>query len=137
MGYAVPAAIGAQIARPDRRVVAVAGDGGFLMTGQELETAARYKLPITVIVFRNGMYGTIAMHMANRYGATAATDILNVDCAQFARSLGATGIAVKNGEAPAPAIAQALETDGPAVVDVQIDPDRISPRTTLSALLKP
>jgi acetolactate synthase-1/2/3 large subunit len=137
MGYAVPAAVGAQIARPDSRVVAVAGDGGFLMTGQELETAARYKLPITVIVMRNGMYGTIAMHMANRYRATAATDILDVDCAQFARSLGATGISVTSGDDLAPAIAAALATDGPTVVDVQIDPDRISPRATLTSLLTP
>jgi acetolactate synthase-1/2/3 large subunit len=64
MGYGVPAAIGAALAEPGRRVVALAGDGGFLMTGQELETAARVGVPVLVVVFQNGLYGTIAMHQA-------------------------------------------------------------------------
>ena len=72
MGYAVPAAIGAKLAQPERPVVAVVGDGGMLMTGQELETAVRYGIDITVIVLSNGLYGTIAMHQARRFGRCQA-----------------------------------------------------------------
>jgi acetolactate synthase-1/2/3 large subunit len=89
MGYAVPAAIGAQLAAPSRPVVALAGDGGFLMTGQELETAARHGLPILVVVFQNGRYGTIARHQSRRTGRPVAVDIGNADLAGFARALGA------------------------------------------------
>src|SRR5215208_863558 len=70
MGYGVPAAVAAKLAAPERRVVALAGDGGFLMSGQEIETAVRYGAPITVVVFRNGMHGTIAMHQAWKQART-------------------------------------------------------------------
>lgn len=134
MGYGVPAAVAAKLAAPDRRVVAVVGDGGFLMTGQEIETAVRYGVPITVIVFRNGMHGTIAMHQAREIGRTAGVEIGGVDLAGYARSLGAAGYTVRNPEELVPTLETALASDAVTLVDVVTDPDLISPSARLSEL---
>jgi acetolactate synthase-1/2/3 large subunit len=134
MGYGVPSAVAASLAAPDRRVVALCGDGGFLMTGQEIETAVRYGVPITVVVFRNGMHGTIAMHQAREMGRTAGVEIGDVDLAGYARSLGATGHTVRDPDELAPALERALASDGVALVDVVTDPDIISPSARLSEL---
>ncbi len=133
MGYAVPAAVGARLAAPERRVVALAGDGGFLMSGQELETAVRHGAPITVIVFVNRSYGTIALHQARRLGRTAAVDIGPVDIAAFARSLGAEAVDVRD----AGRLDDALRAPRgvPRVVVVHTDPDVLTPGTTMSGLL--
>ncbi|MGH3359450.1 MAG: thiamine pyrophosphate-dependent enzyme, partial [Nocardioidaceae bacterium] len=96
MGYAVPAAVGASLAAPDRTVVALVGDGGFLMTGQELETAVRCDVSPVVVVFQNRMYGTIAMHQARSIGRLAAVDIGGVDLEGYARALGATARSVSD-----------------------------------------
>ncbi|MFD6952682.1 thiamine pyrophosphate-binding protein [Nocardiopsis sp. TSRI0078] len=136
MGYAVPAAVAAKIAAPDRTVVAVAGDGGTLMTGQELETAVRMGAPITVVVFQNGLYGTIAMHQARELGRIAGTRISGpLDLAGFARSLGARGATVHTREELEKALAESVEADLPTLVDVRTDPEVISPSATLSGLL--
>lgn len=135
MGYGVPAAVAAKLAAPQRCVVAVAGDGGFLMTGQEIETAVRYRAPILIIVFRNGMHGTIAMHQIRQLGRTAGTDIGEVDLAGYARSLGAAGYTVRDAEDLAPILQEALNSNTVALVDVVTDPDRISPSASLSNLL--
>jgi acetolactate synthase I/II/III large subunit len=135
MGYGVPAAIGAQLAAPDRQVVAVAGDGGFLMTGLELETAVREGAPILVVVFQNRMYGTIAMHQARELGRTAGIGIGGADLAGLARSLGADAIGVSEPDALDNAFATAAKFGKPRVVVVQTDPDVITPRATLSGLL--
>jgi acetolactate synthase-1/2/3 large subunit len=134
MGYGVPAAIAAKLAAPNRHVVACCGDGGFLMTGQELETAVRYGAQILVIVFRNGMHGTIAMHQARDLGRTAGTDIGEVDLASYARSLGANGYTVREAEDLVPALDEALASQTVALVDVVTDPDLISPSARLSEL---
>ena len=134
MGYGVPAAVAAKLAAPDREVVAVAGDGGFLMTGQELETAVRYGAKITVVVFRNGMHGTIAMHQARTLGRTAGVEIGNVDLAAYARSLGAEGYTVRDPEDLAPALRTALASDADSLLDVVTDPDILSPSARLSEL---
>jgi acetolactate synthase-1/2/3 large subunit len=136
MGYGVPAALAAKLAAPDRHVVACCGDGGFLMTGQELETAVRYGVRITVVVFRNGMHGTIAMHQARDLGRTAGTDIGEVDLALYARSLGADGYAVRESDDLAPALDEALASQTVALVDVVTDPDLISPSVRLSELVE-
>lgn len=133
MGYAVPAAIAAQLAQPRSRVVALAGDGGFLMTGSELETAARHRLPITVVVFANRSYGTIALHQARRSGHTTAVDIGAVDVAGYARALGAEAVDV-SGAADLDG-ALAAPHDRPKVVAVHTDPDVLSPNATLSSLI--
>jgi acetolactate synthase-1/2/3 large subunit len=134
MGYGVPAAVAAKLAAPDREVVAVAGDGGFLMTGQELETAVRYGARITVVVFRNGLHGTIAMHQARTLGRTAGVEIGDVDLAAYARSLGAEGYSVRDSEDLAPALRTALASDAVSLLDVVTDPDVISPSARLSEL---
>jgi acetolactate synthase-1/2/3 large subunit len=136
MGYAVPAAVAAKIAAPDRTVVAVAGDGGALMTGQELETAVRMDAPVTVVVFQNGLYGTIAMHQARELGRIAGTRISGpLDLAGYARSLGARGATAHTREELEKALAEAVVADLPTLVDVRTDPEVISPGATLSGLL--
>ncbi len=134
MGYGVPAAVAAKLAAPDREVVAVAGDGGFLMTGQEIETAVRYGAGITAIVFRNGMHGTIAMHQARAIGRTAGVEIGDVDLAAYARSLGAESLTVRDPEDLAPALQTALASEAVYLLDVVTDPDIISPSARLSEL---
>jgi acetolactate synthase I/II/III large subunit len=134
MGYGVPAAVAAKLAAPERRVVACCGDGGFLMTGQELETAVRYGVQILVVVFRNGMHGTIAMHQARDLGRTAGTHIGEVDLASYARSLGADGYTVRDSDDLVSALDEALASQTVALVDVVTDPDLISPSARLSEL---
>lgn len=136
MGYAVPAAVGAKLAAPDRPVVALAGDGGFLMTGQELETAVRSGAPVLVVVFQNGLYGTIAMHQARENGRPAAVDIGDVDVAGYARALGADAIEVTDAGGLDAAFATAAAFDRPRVVVVRTDRDVLSPVATLSGLLE-
>jgi acetolactate synthase I/II/III large subunit len=134
MGYGVPAAVAAKLAAPDRTVVACCGDGGFLMTGQEMETAVRYGAPITVIVFRNGLQGTIAMHQKRDLGRMAGVEIGAVDLAGYARSLGAEGHTVSDPEELAPALQAAAASEAVSLVDVVTDPDVISPMVKLSEL---
>jgi acetolactate synthase I/II/III large subunit len=134
MGYGVPAAVAAKLAAPDRCVVALAGDGGFLMTGQELETAVRYGAPILVVVLRNGMHGTIAMHQAQEMGRTAGVEIADVDLAGYARSLGAEGYTIRDPEDLVPTLEEALASDTVALVDVVTDADLITPTSRLSEM---
>jgi len=92
MGYGVPAAIAAKLARPERAVVCFAGDGCFLMAGQELATAVQYNAPVIFIVVNNGMYGTIRMHQEKHYpGRVSGTELVNPHFAAYARSFGALG----------------------------------------------
>jgi len=134
MGYGVPGAVGAKLAVPESTVVALCGDGGFLMTGQEIETAVRYGVGITVVVFRNGMHGTIAMHQARDVGRTAGSEIGPVDLAGFARSLGAEGFTVTGPGDLEGALRDAVAHEGVSLVDVETDPDLISPTDRLSEL---
>ena len=123
MGYAMPGAIGAQLARPGKRVVALAGDGGFGMTGQELITAVGNRLPIVVLVCDNGGYGTIAMHQHQRYGADATYGIAldRPDFAAAARAWGADAWTVAATEDFAPALEGALAAQGPALIHLKTD----------------
>ncbi|CAA9408070.1 Thiamine pyrophosphate-requiring enzymes [uncultured Rubrobacteraceae bacterium] len=134
MGYGVPAAVAAKLAAPDRTVVACCGDGGFLMTGQEMETAVRYGAPITVVVFRNGLQGTIALHQKRDLGRMSGVEIGEVDLAGYARSLGAEGHTVRDPDDLAPALEAALASDTVSLLDVVTDPDVISPTVRLSEL---
>ena len=134
MGYGVPAAVAAKLAAPERCVVAAVGDGGFLMTGQEIETAVRYRAQILVVVFHNRMHGTIAMHQTRKLGRTAGIEIGEVDLAGYARSLGAVGYTVCSGDELTPALGEALAANTVALVDVITDPDLISPSARLSEL---
>jgi acetolactate synthase-1/2/3 large subunit len=135
MGYAIPASIAAGIVCPERLAVAVVGDGGYLMTGQEIETAVRYRTKIVVLAVRNGLYGTIAMHQARTFGATWGVDIGPVDIAAHARSLGAAGFTATDWTSLRVALARSVDAAGPAVVDVVVDPDAITPTASLATML--
>ena len=134
MGYGVPAAVAAKLVAPEKTVVACCGDGGFTMTGQEIETAVRYDVPLTVLVFRNGLQGTIAMHQKRDLGRTAGIEIGEVDLAGYARSLGAEGHTVRDPDELLPALQAASTSDAVSLVDVVTDPDVISPTARLSEL---
>lgn len=123
MGYAVPGALGAKLAWPDRPVVAFVGDGGFLMTGQELVTAVQEALPIKVILCDNSAYGTILMHQLKRFGPDAAygVNLVSPDFAAVARGYGAAALTVEKTAEFADAFRAALRHDGPALVHVRTD----------------
>jgi acetolactate synthase-1/2/3 large subunit len=135
MGYGVPAAVAAKLVHPDRTVICFAGDGDFLMSGQELATAVQYDAPVIIVIVNNGMYGTIRMHQEKHYpGRVVGTDIGNPHFAAFARSFGAVGEIVEDTAAFAPAFERCLAAKKPAVIDVRIDPQAISPNTTLDKI---
>ncbi len=135
MGYGLPAALAAKALHPDRTVVAFAGDGCFLMTGQELATARLHDLAPVVIVVDNGMYGTIRMHQeANHPGRTMATDLANPDFAALARAHGAWAMTVERTGEFAAAFDEALKAGRLALLHLRLDPEAITTRTTLSAI---
>lgn len=135
MGYGLPAAIAGQLAAPERKVVCYAGDGCFLMNGQELSTAVRYHLPIVIIVVNNGMYGTIRAHQEREYpGRVSGTDLQNPDFAAYARSFGANGETVLQTKDFAPVFDAALKSDKPTLIEIKTDPEAITPMATLSGI---
>jgi acetolactate synthase-1/2/3 large subunit len=135
MGYGVPAAIAAKAVHSDRMVIAFAGDGCFLMTGQELATAVQYKLNVIFIVVNNGMYGTIRMHQEREYpGNVYGTALVNPDFAAYARAFGAHGEMVENTAEFAPAYERASRAGKPALIEIRIDPEAISPNNTLQSI---
>jgi len=135
MGYGLPAAVAAKLAHPDRPVLCFAGDGCFLMNGQELATAVKYGLGIVVIVVNNGIYGSIRMHQERHYpGKVYATDLANPDFRLLAQAYGAHGERVDRTEDFAPAFERALAAGGPALIELRVSPEAITPRTTLTAL---
>jgi acetolactate synthase-1/2/3 large subunit len=135
MGYGVPAAIAAKIARPERPVVCFSGDGDFLMCAQELATAAQYNAPVIILVVNNGIYGTIRMHQEKHYpGRVIGTDIVNPEFAVFARAFGCMGEIVTETAQFAPALARARASTKPAVIEIRTDPQAITPNTTLDKI---
>jgi acetolactate synthase-1/2/3 large subunit len=135
MGYGVPAAVGAKRVEPDRTVVCFSGDGDFLMNGQEFATAIQYDLPILIVLIDNGMYGTIRMHQEREYpGRVSATALKNPDFAAYARAFGGHGERVERTEEFAPAFERARASGKPAILHCLIDPEAITPATTLTAL---
>ena len=135
MGYGVPAAIAAKLARPERAVVCFAGDGCFLMAGNELATAVQYNAPVIFIVVNNGMYGTIRMHQEKHYpGRISGTELANPHFAAYARSFGALGEIVEDTAQFAPAFDRCLAAGKPALIEVRIDPQAITPNTTLDKI---
>ncbi len=135
MGYGFPAAIAAKLEAPHRAVVAFAGDGDFMMTGQELATAVQHGVAVIVIVVNNGMWGTIRMHQETRHpGRVIATELHNPDFAAYARAFGALGEVVERTEDFGAAFARAQAYGGPALIELRLDPEAISPRISLSAL---
>jgi acetolactate synthase-1/2/3 large subunit len=135
MGYGVPAAIAAKLVHPERMVLAFSGDGDFLMTGQELATAAQYDVKVIFFVVNNGMYGTIRMHQEREYpGRVSGTQLVNPDFAALARAYGLHGEVVTTTAEFAAAFERAKAAPGAALIEMRVDPDVITPRTTLSAI---
>ena len=135
MGYGVPAAVAAKLLHPDRDVVAIAGDGDFLMTGRELATAVQHDAAIVILVVNNGMYGTIRMHQERRYpGRVSGTDLVNPDFAAFARAFGAHGAVVERTEDFAAALDEALACARPALVELRVDREALTPVLSLSEI---
>jgi acetolactate synthase-1/2/3 large subunit len=135
MGYGVPAAVAMKSLYPERKVLALAGDGDFMMTGQEFATAVQYRLPIIVLVFDNSILGTIRMHQEREYpGRVSATGLVNPDFAAMARSFGGFGATVERTADFAPAFLAAEDSGLPAILHIKFDPEGITPSTTLSAI---
>jgi len=141
MGYAVPSAVGAKIVAPERTVVAFAGDGEFMMTGQELATAVQYGAGVIFIVFNNSMFGTIRMHQEREYpGRVSGTQLHNPDFAALARAYGGQGEIVEATADFAPALARAVaytaEHKLPALIELRYDGNLITPNATLETIRK-
>ncbi len=135
MGYGLPAGIGAKRLHPDRDVVVFAGDGCFMMHGQEFATAVQHDLPVVVILVDNGMYGTIRLHQERAYpGRVSGTGLKNPDFAALARAYGGFGERVERTEDFAPAFERALASGKPAILHLLLDPDALAPNVTLTAL---
>ncbi len=135
MGYGVPAAVAAKLACPDRIVVGFCGDGGFMMTGQELATSLAVGPGPIILLFNNAMYGTIRMHQERRFpGRISGTALKNPDFPALARAYGAFAAQVARTEEFAPAFEQAVAAKRAAIIELVMDPEMITTRTTLSAI---
>jgi acetolactate synthase-1/2/3 large subunit len=133
MGYGVPAAVAAKLVHPDRLVVGFCGDGGFMMTGQELLTSVAEGTGPIILVFNNTMYGTIRMHQERRFpGRVIGTALRNPDFAALARAYGIFGKAVMRTEEFALAFEEAAAHRSGAIIELKTDPEMITTRTTLS-----
>ncbi|QIL69420.1 thiamine pyrophosphate-binding protein [Diaphorobacter sp. HDW4B] len=137
MGYGPPAGVGAKRMWPQREVVIFAGDGDFLMHGQEFATAIQYGLNIVVVILDNAMYGTIRMHQEREYpGRISGTELKNPDFAAYAKAFGGHGEHVERTEEFAPALARARASGLPSILHCLIDPEAITPSGTLSGIRK-
>lgn len=121
MGVAVPGAIGAKIAEPNKKVVAVVGDGGFLMTGMELETAVRLKLPIVILIWKDGGYGLIEWKQRKKYNRPSHIEFGDPDFVKLAESFGAKGVRVEKTSDLKAILQDALNEDGPVVIECPVD----------------
>jgi acetolactate synthase-1/2/3 large subunit len=131
----LPAAVAAKRIRAEQMVVCITGDGDFLMHGQEFATAVQYDLPIVVVLLDNGMYGTIRMHQELKYpGRVLATTLKNPDFAAYATVFGGHGSRVETTDDFAPALERALASGKPAILHCLVDPEAITPTTTLTKL---
>ena len=135
MGYGIPAAVAAKVLHPERIVVCVSGDGDFLMSGQELATAVQYGAAIVVLVVNNGMLGTIRMHQERQFpGRAIGTDLVNPDFVAYARSFGAHAALVERTADFPGAFEDALAAGRPALLELRVDPEAITPRATLTEI---
>ena len=133
MGYGVPSGVAAKGIFPDREVLIWAGDGDFMMHGQEFATAVQYGLPIIVVILNNGIYGTIRMHQERDYpGRVSGTTLRNPDFAAYARAFGGHGETVEETAGFAPAFERARASGKPAIIEVKLDPEAITPARTLT-----
>lgn len=121
LGVALPWAISAALVRPNTKVVSVSGDGGFLFSAQDLETAVRLKLPIVHVIWNDGAYDMVKFQEEVKYGKAAATDFGPVDFVKYAESFGAKGLRVDKAEDLEKVLDQAFKEEGPVIVDIPVD----------------
>jgi len=135
MGYGVPAAVAMKRLHPQRPVICIAGDGDFLMNGQEYATAVQYDLPIITVIADNGLYGTIRMHQEREYpGRVSATVLRNPDFVGYAKAFGGFGIKVEKTADFAAAFKAAQDSKLPAIIHLKIDPEAMTPTMTMSGI---
>jgi acetolactate synthase-1/2/3 large subunit len=126
IGPGLPLAIGAQAGNPGRQVVVFAGDGGFMLTATEMATAAQYGLPVRILLFNNGGYGILRRMQSQQFeGRYVGVELREPDFVQFAQALGVAGLRVQKPDEMAPTLGQALATDGPVLIDVEL-PEQLS-----------
>ena len=121
MGIAIPGAMAAKLVYPNRKVVAVTGDGGFMMNCQELETALRVKTPFVTLIFNDNGYGLIEWKQINQFGHSTYIDFTNPDFVKFAESMGLKGYRVQSAADLIPTLQKALADDVPSVIDCPVD----------------
>jgi acetolactate synthase-1/2/3 large subunit len=121
MGIAVPGAIAAKLAQPERKVVAVTGDAGFLMNVQEIETAVRLQIPMVVLVWNDSGYGLIKWKQMNQFGRISHVDFNNPDFVKLAEAFGAVGVRIERTEELLPCLRKALESDSVTIIDCPVD----------------
>jgi acetolactate synthase-1/2/3 large subunit len=135
MGYGVPAAIGAKIAFPGRQVLAMVGDGGALMTGQEIATAFHHGVAPIILLFNNNMYGTIRMYQERAYpGRVSGTELTNPDFVKYIEAFGGHGEIVAATDEFVPAFRRAVASGKPALIELRINPEQVSTRATITQL---
>ena len=132
LGYAFPTALGVKVAQPDRPVICMAGDGGFMFNAAELSTAVKYGINVVTIVFRNDSYGNVARDLNDVFGGTYETDLHNPDFVKFAESFGAVGMRAESPMELETLIPLALERQAPVVIDVPFGEMRIPPAPQLA-----
>ena len=136
LGFAFPAALGAKLGRPEAPVVAVHGDGGFLMNAQELETAVRHNIAVVTLVMNNNCWGSEKAYQKHFYGGRyIGCDIGNPRYDQYARLFGAAGYYVEHPDQVGDAVKAALSGGGPAIIEIPIDPDEFP--TPVAAVRRP
>ena len=133
MGLAVPGAIAAKLVHPDRKVLAITGDAGFMMNCQEFETALRVKAPFVTLIFNDSSYGLIKWKQMDQYGKSCCVDFTNPDFVKFAESMGAIGYRITKAEELVPTLEKAFEQNVPVIIDCPVD---YAENTKLTAHLK-
>ena len=133
MGISVPGAIAAKLIYPEKKVLAVSGDGGFMMNCQEMETALRIGVPIVVMIFNDSGYGLIRWKQEDHFGSSCFTDFTNPDFVKFAESMGAKGYRIQSAEEIIPVLENAFSQNVPCIIDCPID---YSENTRLSERLQ-
>lgn len=121
MGIAIPGAVAAKLVHPDKRIVAVTGDGGFMMNCQELETALRVGTPFVTLIFNDGGYGLIEWKQFNHFGTSSFIKFGNPDFVKFAESMGLKGYRVESAQDLIPTLEEAFRQEVPTVIDVPVD----------------
>ncbi|MDP1868339.1 MAG: thiamine pyrophosphate-binding protein [Bradyrhizobium sp.] len=135
MGYSVPAAVAASLVHPDRVVIGCVGDGGFMMSGQEISTAVQHGGNPIILLFNNNMYGTIRMHQEREHPSrVVGTDLVNPDFVAMAQAMGAHAERITRTAEFAPALERAIGSGRAALLELCTDPEQISTRTTITSL---